>query len=61
MIRHDLVRRVLMCAALLGVLAMAPPDRSQQQPQSQEQVARGILALLGSLARRKRASAPWPP
>ena len=44
MTRHRLVRRVLAGTAVLAVLVMATPVLSQQPP-SQEQLARDILAL----------------
>jgi uncharacterized membrane-anchored protein len=42
--RHHLLRHVLTCTALLGVLIAAPPA-SAQQPKSQEQVERELGAL----------------
>ena len=42
---HGLARRVLMCGALLGVLAIAAPVSPQPRPQSREQLAREILGL----------------
>src|SRR5713101_2141597 len=46
MTRHRLVRRVFTGTAVLAVLVMATPVLSQQPPgQSQEQLARDILAL----------------
>lgn len=44
MIRHDLARRVLMCATLSSVLVMAWPA-SPQQPRSKEDIQREFQAL----------------
>lgn len=44
MSRHDLVRRVLLCVPLVGVLAVTLPA-SPQQPRSPEDVQREFRAL----------------